>query len=214
MALSRWLPRTYPGYLSEFSFDLTVFDWQICRDIVVQLYTGFFPSNIIQTAQALFEYNFVPTASAISSITVGLSQSYYNQYKKAQNYRDLEIGNRLEVISQAAGVVTTIPSLSWKTEIAEQDSWLGNLIVSIPNVTFVSASDLTTWKKGFTDASTLLYRFSLQDWSGKYTQPGNHVMNWECYRCSEDFRALSTQAQVIANGALYAPPVIYPKNSM
>ena len=54
----------------------------IPRDIVVQLYTGFFPSNIIQTAQALFEYNFVPTASAISSITVGLSQSYYNQYKK------------------------------------------------------------------------------------------------------------------------------------
>jgi hypothetical protein len=56
------------------------------RSFAEVIANGFFPSNFVQTAQALFEYNFQPTFAALSSRLGGVSGSYWASYKSVMNF--------------------------------------------------------------------------------------------------------------------------------
>jgi len=194
--------------LSNFIFDIgfsavSPTALSISNSAMAQIYAGFFPSNFIQTAQALLEYNFVPTSTAVSNMFYGLSQSYWAQYKKTKNWKYLRAGNKFQYISQIAVAVADTPPYSTSTSIAQQDSWLGNFLVSIPNVTYYSFSNTAMWKKGFLDSSNLVSQFADQQWSGYYVSGRNDQKYWYCDSCQRKLDALSLQLVLISNAANY-----------
>ena len=51
------------------------------------------------------------------------------------SYTYNDVGNYFETLSQIAGEVATVSPLTQSTDIPDQASWLGDLIVSVPNIT-------------------------------------------------------------------------------
>mmetsp|Transcript_39621 Transcript_39621/g.55198 ORF Transcript_39621/g.55198 Transcript_39621/m.55198 type:complete len:328 (+) Transcript_39621:59-1042(+) len=179
--------------------------------------TGFFPSNFLFAAQSIMEYNFFNMFYALNQAFSGLSMTYWNQFQMGGIHNYLDIGNYFAVVSEVFYQFMLVQPLTESKDMPEQDSWLGNFLTSIPNITFQTFANDTTWTKGFSDLSLLSAEFSRQRWRGSFVGYKGQSHSWRCYDCEDKFQSISTQTNIISQAPSFvnaphpegfkAPPV-------